>query len=59
MAEDASVIEEDSLEVKIPDETLLIKTSPIMVTKRVETKKVVAIILRLNDLFQACLNCEK
>jgi hypothetical protein len=56
IAEEASVTEEDSLEVRIPDETLLIRISPIIVTKIVETIKVVAIILKLKDLFQACLN---
>ena len=50
------LIEDDSLEVRIPDETRLIRISPITVTKMVETIKVVAIILKLKDLFHACLN---
>ena len=42
--------------MRIPDETLLMRISPIIVTKIVETIKVVAIILKLKDLFHACLN---
>jgi hypothetical protein len=34
----------------------LTKTSPIIVTKTVDTANVVAMILKLKDLFQACLN---
>ena len=56
IAEDASVKDEDSLAERIPVETLFIRTSPIMVTRTVETINVVEIILKLKDLFQDCLN---
>ena len=55
IAEFASDSEDDSFEDKIPELTRLIKSNPIMVTKIVETIKVVEIILRLKDLFQDCL----
>jgi hypothetical protein len=54
IAEEASVKDDDSLADKIPEETRLIKIKPIIVTNIVETINVVAIILILKDLFQAC-----